>query len=123
MAALTTTELAAASECIDRCIPDGMKLSIIIYLLSRLANVSADPTTLVANATCVDRCIPQGMKSGVIIDLLNTLTSTGSSVSGVTCGVGAPVAAPTTGCGFYVDTTPGAEALYVWNGAAWVLKA
>jgi hypothetical protein len=118
MAALTTTELAAASECIDRCVPDGAKLSVIIYLLATIANVSADPTTLVANASCIDRCIPQGMKSAVIINLLNTIQASGG---GVSCGVGAPTVAPSGSCGWYVDTSN--TATYYWDGAAWQLKA
>lgn len=118
--AATPTELAAASECIDRCIPDGQKWSVIIYLLASVAGVSADPTTLVANAVCIDTCIPQGLKPAVVISLLNSIQSGLAPSDQVSCGHGAPVSTPTAGCSLYVDLD--STALYYWDGAAWQLK-
>lgn len=118
--AATSQQLADASACLDRCIPDGMKWAAIIYQLGRISGVT-NPTTIMAGATCYDRCIPQGAKLAAIIFLLDSIATAGSGGT-ITCGTGAPVAAPSGSCGIYVDTTAGAEAIYVWSGTAWVLK-
>lgn len=127
MPALTPSELAAASECLDCGIPDGMKLSVIIYLLSQIADVPADPTTLVASATCLDKCIPQGMKPAVIIDLLNTIQAAGSTTGCALSTSGDPQGVLVSTCTPAIAVDPATQAIYLFTGIAgtnngWALK-
>jgi len=43
----------------------------------------------------------------------------GGGPSGLSCGVGIPVAAPIGTCGFYIRQQGVSTALYAWDGAAW----
>lgn len=76
MAACDPTTLIAQSRCLDRCIPDGMKLAVLINVFARLANMSTDPTTLMAGARCLDRCLPDGIspRLGVLIYVACNIT-------------------------------------------------
>ena len=56
-------------SCVDKCIPDGMKLSIAICLVATLAGLSTDPASLLAGASCIDKCIPPGMRMAIVVDL------------------------------------------------------
>lgn len=125
--ALTTTELAEASKCIDLCIPDGQKLAVIIYLLAVQAGVSADPSTLVANAACIDNCIPDGFKPAVIIDLLNTIAANGAATGCALQTNGNPEGVLTANCSPAIAVDPATQAIYLFTGVAgtntgWALK-
>lgn len=118
--ASTPQQLIDNARCLD-CISDGQKLSVLIYLFATIAGVPADPQTLVANAACIDNCIPPGMRMSVLISLADTIAGGGGASDQVTCGAGAPVTAPSSGCGIYYDTSN--DAVYIYRGGAWALKA
>ena len=63
------------------CIPDGMKLDVLIWLYTQLAGVTTDPNVLLANAACL-ACIPEGSKLDVLIWLATQLSSTGGGGGG-----------------------------------------
>lgn len=59
------------ARCVDKCIPPGMRLSVLIYLLAVAANIDpTDTNTLLNNAKCIDKCIPPGAMPAVIAKLL-----------------------------------------------------
>ena len=58
------------------CIPDGMKLDVLIWIFTQLAAVTTDPNVLLANAACL-ACIPEGSKLDVLIWLATQISSTG----------------------------------------------
>lgn len=70
-----TNTLIQGAACIDRCIPDGMKMAVLIFLFAQKAGVSIDPASLIKNAACVDKCIPDGMKLSVLIQLANQIAN------------------------------------------------
>lgn len=79
-----TNALISASRCIDSCIPDGMKLAVIIYLLSVYANVDyTDTNSLIRSARCIDSCVPTGAIPSIIVKLLQQI----AEASGAGCGM------------------------------------
>jgi predicted amino acid dehydrogenase len=66
----TPATLINAATCIDKCIPDGMKDAILIYVLATNAGVSTDPQSLIDGARQIDCCVPKGMRQAVIASLL-----------------------------------------------------
>ena len=52
-----------------------------------------------------------------LLEALVASACAGSSSGGVSCGAGAPVAAPATPCAFYIDTNNGV--IYSYYGGAW----
>lgn len=58
------------------CIPDGMKLDVLIWIFTQLAAVTTDPNVLLANSACL-ACIPEGSKLDVLIWLATQISSTG----------------------------------------------
>lgn len=77
MASTDPNVLAANAECIDCKVPTGFQWSIVIWLLTQIAGVSADPNVLVANATCIQCGVPDGMKLSIIVWLLTQISSGG----------------------------------------------
>ena len=73
---------------------------------------------LMADIACLKCAIQGGDVPLMILGAVSAIAGGGSGGSGVTCGVGDPVAAPSGSCGLYYDTTNGD--LWKWNGAAWV---
>lgn len=114
---MTPAEIAANSSCF-RCISNYE--ASLLYLLGQIAGM-ADPAVISANAVCFD-CISN--KEASILYLLDQIVTGGGGGGGsdsVTCGAVPPVAAPAGACGIYYDTVT--QALYIWDGAAWILKA
>lgn len=54
------------------CLPDGMKLDALIYVIQQLAGTSYTPQQLMDLAKC-NKCMPVGMKLDVVIALLDQL--------------------------------------------------
>ncbi len=63
------------------CIPDGMKLDVLIWIFTQLAAVTTDPNVLLANSACL-ACIPEGSKLDVLIWLATQISSTGGGGGG-----------------------------------------
>jgi hypothetical protein len=68
--------------CIDRCIPAGLQLPVLISIFAKLANVSLDPATLIPDALCVNACIPPGYQMAVLISLVSQMGAVGGPVAG-----------------------------------------
>lgn len=68
--ACDSASLINAAECIDSCIPVGMRDSILIYLLAVNAGVSTFPADLINSANLIDCCVPKGVRDAVIAQLL-----------------------------------------------------
>jgi hypothetical protein len=110
---MTPEQLAALSACF-RCVAD--RQAAILYLLATIAGVTVDQ--IITGSACY-RCVVDFQSAELF--LLNTIASAPAPVSdAVTCGVGAPVTAPSSGCGVYYDTSN--DAVYIYRGGAWVLK-
>lgn len=93
-------------------------MSALLYLLASNAGMS-DPATVAANSACW-ACISDKWAAALYLLDNGGSGGGGGSGSGVTCGSGAPVAAPSSGCGIYLDTDT--NALYVYTNGAWTLK-
>ena len=78
MPSISTNQLIDQAKCIDTCIPDGMKLSVLIVLAAQAAGISTDPGTLINLATCVDCQISSGIRMSVIIALFNQILANGT---------------------------------------------
>lgn len=110
---MTPSEIAALSACFS-CIAD--RQAALLFLLARIANVTIDQIN--AGAACY-RCVADFTSAELF--LLNTIATNAAAAAGqVTCGAGAPVAAPANSCAIYYDTTN--DAVYIYRGGAWVLK-
>jgi hypothetical protein len=72
-----TDSYVQGATCINSCIPDGMKLSVLIYIFAQLAGVTTDPNTLIQASVCLNSCIPGDMKMAVLIYLASQITSSG----------------------------------------------
>lgn len=110
---MTPSEIAALSACFS-CIAD--RQAALLFLLATIADVTIDEIN--AGSACY-RCI--GDFASAELFLLNTIATNGASGGdAVTCGVGAPVTAPASGCGVYIDTAT--DAVYIYRLGAWSLK-
>jgi hypothetical protein len=99
--ATTPSEATAAAACFA-CIPDNMRLPVIIYILNETSGPMATPAELVADAVCY-ACIPQNMQMPVVIRLLTE----GGLGGGAPVIVGSPEGV--------VTASPGA---FRWDSAA-----
>lgn len=115
----TPAELMEDARCIDICIPDGMKLAVLIKVFAENAGMSADPATLMAESRCIANCIPAGMQLSVLVYLANQILENGGGGSGgaFTCSASDPVDAPTGGCGLHLNSAT--RELFDWDGSAW----
>ena len=108
MAATNPAILMANAVCIDRCVPDGYKMSVLVSLFAQIVGVSSDPQSLMSNASCIDRCIPDGMKMAVLIGILSQIPASNPSPA-------------------LVLTTDGAgDFSWVWTGdnpASWLIQS
>jgi len=107
--------LAAASKCFN-CFDEGQKLNVLIYLFTQVAGVTTDPQTLAVASKCF-QCIPEGNKMNVLLYLACNFGGGGAGGGSVSCGAGAPVAAPSGTCALYIDSNDGT--LYLYYGGAW----
>ncbi len=81
-----------------------------------MADTSAN--ALLEAAKCY-RCLGEAEWRMIELALLQQIVDGGGAGGGggVTCGAGAPVAAPASGCGTYIDTATGT--LYLYYSGAW----
>ncbi len=122
--AINTDTLVQQSACIDRCIPDGMKLAVLIEIFANIAGMAINTDSLIQNAVCINRCIPKGDQLGVLIYLAYLIQAGGGGGGGGVnqqvfnkdYGGGTPTDIPTSGSGIARDTSNGAVWWYV-NGA------
>lgn len=63
--------LVDSAKCMA-CIPPGMQMQVMIYLLSQIAGIT-DVQTIMENAKCFS-CLPQGMEGAAMIYLTDQLT-------------------------------------------------
>ncbi len=77
------------------------------------------PADLISDAYCLTCTIPREMWPAVKLALLCSIASGGGVIAGngVTCGAGAPVAAPAGGCGLFIDTSTGV--LWTYHSGSW----
>lgn len=68
-----TSDLIKASTCINSCIPVGMQLPVLIYLLQQMAGNAMSTDELMQEAACYRTCIPPGMLKPVVIYLLDQI--------------------------------------------------
>lgn len=110
---MTPAEIAALSACF-RCIAD--RQAALLFLLARIADVTIDE--IVQGSACF-RCIADFQAAELF--LLNSIATSGAAAAAaVTCGAVPPTDPPAGTCGIYYDTVT--QAVYIWDGAAWVLK-
>lgn len=64
------SDLIEASKCIDKCIPDGMKLAVIVYLLNELQDTPLTVDQLIDLSNPIKCCVPQGMMDAVMVGLM-----------------------------------------------------
>ncbi len=107
----STQSLINGAACYDCTIPQGMRLSVLIYLFAQIAGVT-NVQTLMNGAACYDCTIPDGMKMSVLLYLADAISTGGGS--GATevfslAGGNAPANVPT-----------GAGVSYNANGQVWV---
>lgn len=86
--------LAGDANCLI-CIPPGMQMPVMIWLLCQIAGVTTDPNTLIKNAGCL-QCIDPGMQGPVMIWLLTQIAGggTGGSVNNLVAYTVAPPVNP-----------------------------
>lgn len=61
--------LATDAACIQTCIPEGMRMAVLIYLAAQVAGVDPTAQSLVNSATCIQTCVPPGMRLAVLVSL------------------------------------------------------
>lgn len=117
MAAPTPQEATAAASCFD-CIPQNMRLPVLIYLFRENAGMSDTPQQLVEAARCF-QCIPENMQMPVLLYLAANGGTGGGGGGGVESGPVDPVAPPTGTSAFYYNTTD--FSFWAWNSvnATW----
>jgi hypothetical protein len=74
-----TDSLIANALCIQKCIPDGQKMAVLIYQLARIAGLPTDQAgiqSLLDNSRCVNNCIPPGMQWAVLVGLFAKIAGT-----------------------------------------------
>mgnify|MGYP001561616889 CR=1 FL=1 len=122
MAATTAAEaqaLLAAANC-DMCYASpGQIWYEILAALIHVGNGETvpDAPTLASEIQCLECYITPGMLPYAILQAIRGISSGGGSGGGLTCGAGAPVAAPASGCGGYINTNDGS--LFLYYSGAW----
>ena len=100
--------------------PPGLAMYMVAAAMVDLANGNPVPMTtqeLISESNCLLCLVSPGMLPYLMITALRQISSGGGGSGGVTCGVGAPVAAPSGTCALYIDTSTGA--LYHYYSGAW----
>lgn len=116
----TTQEIINGSACIDCGVPQGYRLSALVYLFSEIAGVT-DVQTILAGARCIDCGIPEGMRLSALIYLAGLISDGGSGGSfSPSCSASDPTDPPTGSCGMHINTATGA--IFIWDGTQWVFK-
>ncbi len=113
--------LATAASCLSSCLPAGMAWYGLLAVLDAIGQGATVPSTaqeLATAASCYSACISPGLLPYALIVAAQSVASGGGgSGGGLTCGVGAPVAAPASGCGGYINTSDGS--LFLYYSGAW----
>lgn len=65
--------LLDASKCINSCIPVGMQMPVLIYLMQQMSGNGMTTDQLMQAAACNAKCIPVGMQRPIIIYLLDQI--------------------------------------------------
>ncbi len=121
MATDTNTLLndAKCYECLSPGLWQLLKLGLLQQILLA-SNPMADTSVnaLLAAAKCYE-CLSPGMWQLLELALLQQIVDAGggSGGGGLTCGAGAPVAAPASGCGGYINITDGS--LFLYYSGSW----
>lgn len=113
--------LATAASCLSSCLPAGMAWYGLLAVLDAIGQGDTVPSTaqeIATAAACYSACIPQGLLPyALIVAAQNISSGGGGGGTGLTCGSGAPVTAPTSGCGGYINTDDGS--LFLYYSGAW----
>lgn len=107
-------DLMAEARCLNSCIPPGMELSVVIYLLTEIL-LSQDPmadigtNNLLRQSRCFNSCIPPGSQLAVANYLLCQI-----ALNGINVGVGTPQVFSGNGApvGLQVGQNPALPAVY-----------
>jgi Divergent InlB B-repeat domain len=71
-----TDQLIDEAKCIERCVPPGMLLPVLVALFAKIVGMNTtDTNALIAQATCIDQCIPKGMQLPVLISLAQEIVN------------------------------------------------
>lgn len=100
------------------CIPKGDLWLGVLAALIVVGNGDPMPTAeeLQADIACLRCSVQSGDVPLLILGAVANITG-GAGGGGVTCGAGAPVAAPSSACALYVDTDTGT--IYSYYLGAW----
>ena len=97
---------------------DRLEILLLCNIKEGVAMAGCNPLDLIEDAYCLTCTIPREMWPAVKLSLLCSIATGGSGVlGGVTCGAGAPVAAPSGTCAIYIDTATGT--LYEFYLGSW----
>ena len=100
---------------------DAMEVVLLCAIIDGDTSMACDPQTLLDQASCLLCTIPPGMFPAIRVSLLCQIAASGGGGGGggggVTCGSGAPVAAPSGACALYVNTDDGV--IFSYFGGAW----
>ena len=79
----TPSEATAAAACYA-CIPNDMRMPVLIYLYNKLSGMNATPQELVTAAACY-ACIPANLQMPVLISMVAA-----GGIGGASTGTGSP---------------------------------
>ena len=125
---LTTDQLMNQAACIDKCMPDGEKLAVLIYLFQQIlqnGTGGGGGTAGVSSLNTLTGVVTLAAGSGVTITPTgNTLTLASTGGSGyqqVTGGIVDPSGAPANPAviNLYVNTASGVIWTWPAGGSAW----
>jgi len=102
--------------------PPGLQMYLVLAAMIDIANGNPVPETtqgLISEVNCLLCMVPPGLVPYLMVQALRDISSGGGAGGGggVTCGAGAPVAAPASGCGLYINTTDGT--LFEYYSGSW----
>lgn len=111
----TPAGLQQGSKCIECALTHKQLLAAMVYLLCTQNNMNCSPTSLMAGAKCI-MCLTEKQLLAALVYI--QCQGGGGSVA---CGTGAPSAAPSGTCGFYIQTDSAPNPGVVWEyfGGAW----
>lgn len=112
----TTSGLAQNSKLLAGSLSHKQLLASMVYILCTSNNMNCSATSLAAASKCI-MCLTEKQ----LLAALVYVQCQGGGGGSVACGVGAPVAAPSGTCGFYIqtDSVPNAGVIWEYFGGAW----
>jgi len=101
------------------CVPTGDLWYAVLAALIDVGEGNPVPATneLLTQVACLKCAVQSGDLPLLLLGAVSGITGGGSGGSGVTCGSGPPVAAPSGTCGIYIDTDDGTT--YKYYLGAW----